>query len=116
MDEADFWGRLEYRICAEIEGLKAPVARGFWCDGLIPVLYQLHEPAPRIVGSVWMGVGPKHQEEWEFVLVLPSSVESRERIEWSAQLPASNLTRWLTIDAVAKRLIVEPAVAVHDAS
>ncbi len=63
-----------------------------------------------------MGVGPRHQEEWEFDLLLPGPVESRVNIVWSTLLPPPNVTRWLTMDPIAKRLVVEPSVAVPDAS
>lgn len=116
MEEADFWPSLEYRVCHEIEGLKERAARRFWCDGFIPMIYDLGGRSPRIVGRVWMGIGPREQQEWEFFLLLPMPVESRESIEWSALLPAPNVTRWLTIEDKCKRLRVEPAVAVDDGS
>jgi hypothetical protein len=114
MDESDFWDHLEYRVCHEIEGIREPSLRRYWCDGFIPVRYQLDEPFPHISGRVWMGVGPRCQEEWEFDLLLAGPVESRENIVWSALLPTPNATRWLTIDPNGKRLVVEPAVAVDD--
>ena len=97
MDESDFWAHLEYRVCHEIEGLKQPSLRRYWCDGFIPDQYEINEPSPHISGYVWMGVGPRHQEEWEFDLLLPGPVESRVNIVWSTLLPPPNVTRWLTI-------------------
>jgi hypothetical protein len=114
MDESDFWDYLEYRVCHEIEGLRQPNVRSYWCDGFIPVRYDLDDPSPRISGRVWMGVGPLDQEEWEFDLMLVGPVKSRENIVWSTLLPTPNVTRWLTIDPNGKRLVVEPAVAVDD--
>jgi hypothetical protein len=115
MDESAFWVHLEYRICQEIAGLKQPELQPFWCDGFIPGRYDLGEPSPRIVGRVWIGIGPREQQEWEFALVLPGPVTSRGAIEWSALLPPLDVTRWLTLDPIGKRLVVEPAVAVPDA-
>jgi hypothetical protein len=114
MSESDFWGRLEYRVCDEIRGLRQPGLRRFWCDGFIPVSYEFDQPSPRIVGRVWMGIGPREQQEWEFVLLLGVPVESRENIAWSALLPAPNVTRWLSVDPIGKRLVVEPGVAIND--
>jgi hypothetical protein len=93
MDEADFWVHLEYRVCREIEGLRQPRLRCFWCDGFIPVRYDLDEPSPRVVGRVWMGAGPREQQVWEFVLLLRVPVESRETFVWSALLPTLDATR-----------------------
>jgi hypothetical protein len=114
MKESDFWVRLEYRVSQEIEGLRQPALRRYWCDGFIPMQYALDEPSPRIVGRVWMDVGSREQQAWEFVLLFAVPVESRESILWSALLPAPNVTRWLTIDPLGKRLIIEPAVAMSD--
>jgi hypothetical protein len=115
VDESDFWNHLEYRVCREIEGLRRPELRRFWCDGFIPSRYDLGGPSPRIVGRVWMGSGPREQQEWEFDLLLRGPVASREAIEWSTLLPLPEVTRWLTLDPIGKRLVVEPAVAVPDA-
>jgi hypothetical protein len=107
---------LEYRVCQEIDGLKGEDLRRFWCDGFVPERYDLDESSPRIVGRVWMGVGPREQHEWEFVLLLRGPVESRAVIDWSALLPPPNVTRWLSVDPVGKRLVLEPAMATTDAS
>ena len=77
MDESNFWDRLEYRVCHEIEGLKQPNLRRYWCDGFAPEQYDINEPSPRIRGQVSVGVGRRAHEEWEFDLSLPGPVESR---------------------------------------
>lgn len=116
MHEEEYWDRLEYRVCQEIAGLKLADFRAYWCDGFIPLTYEFPDPSPRIVGRVWIGIGPRRQEEWEFTLLLGRQAESHEAIEWSALLPAQDVTRWLSIDPVGKRLVVEPTAAVKDAS
>ena len=116
MDESDFWIHLECRVCEEIDGLKQPGRRRFWCDGFIPERYELTNPSPQISGRVWMGVGPREQQEWEFTLLLGRPVESRDAIKWSTLLPPPNVTRWLSVDPIGKRLVVEPKAAVPDAS
>jgi len=52
--------------------------------------------------------------EYEFTLLLPHPVGSREEIHWSALLPPENLTRWMTLDETRQRIVIEPAVAVPD--
>jgi hypothetical protein len=116
MDESDFWSSLEYRVCQEIDGSKRAGLRRFWCDGFIPERYELTDPSPQIFGRVWMGVGPREQQEWEFTLLLGRPVESRDAIEWSTLLPPPNVTRWLSVDPIGKRLVVEPTAAIPDAS
>jgi hypothetical protein len=112
--ESEFWNHLEYRVCLEIEGLKQAELRRYWCDGFIPAWYDLAAPSPRIFGRVWMGIGPREQQEWEFILVLRDQVACRQAIEWSTLLPPPDVTRWLTLDPMGKRLVVEPAVAVRE--
>jgi hypothetical protein len=114
MDESAFWVHLEYRVCAEIDGLKQPELRRLWCDGFLPAWYDLGE-SPRILGRVWMGAGPREQQEWVFTLLLPGPINSREAIEWSTLLPPPDVTRWLTLDPIGKRLVIEPTVAVPNA-
>jgi hypothetical protein len=36
---------------------------------------------------------------------------NRASIDWFALLPTPNVTKWLTIDLIGKRLVTEPAVA-----
>jgi hypothetical protein len=115
MDESGFWDHLEYRVCDEIGGLREPGFRRYWCDGFLPDLYVFDESPPRVVGRVWMGIGPREQEEWRFTLLLRGPIASREEIDWSALLPPPDATRWLTVDPAGKRLVIEPAVAVPDA-
>jgi hypothetical protein len=38
MEEPEFWGRLEYRICDEFSGFGDRL-RWYWCDGLVPERY-----------------------------------------------------------------------------
>jgi hypothetical protein len=59
-------------------------------------------------------VGTTYQEEWEFTLLLDRSHDSPDQIEWSALLPASDVTKWLSLDPARKRLVIEPSAAVPD--
>src|SRR4051794_35108819 len=70
VDESDYWARLEYRVCHELDGLRHTVARPNWCDGFVPSRYILSGHSPRILGRAWMGIGPRYQEQWEFTLLL----------------------------------------------
>src|SRR5688572_8097977 len=113
MDEAEYWGRLEYRICREFAAMQNWDLRHYWCDGLIPEHYRLGASEPRITGQAWIGFG-QQQEEWEFTLILPGPVGSQEEIDWPSLLPAENVTRWLAFDPSGKCIQIEPAAAVLD--
>jgi hypothetical protein len=112
--ESAYWGYLEYRVCDELSGLRDPNARRYWCDGFLPSRYILDGRQPRVLGHVWMGIGPRHQEQWEFTLLLDRSADSPEGVDWSALLPPPDVTRWLTVDPNRKQLIIEPGAAVPD--
>lgn len=114
MLESDFWPRLEYRVCWELDGIRSMAERGYWCDGFIPSWYDLDGPIPNVSGIVWMGRGPRNMEEWEFALLLGLPFDSVEAIDWSLLLPPEDVTRWLTAEPARKRLILEPGVAVPD--
>jgi hypothetical protein len=111
MEEAEFWGKLEYRICREFAGMRENRLRSLWCDGLIPVQYLLHEQSPRIEGRVWICKGSS-QYEWTFTVILPHSVSARDEIPWAALVPSEEVTRWLALDQDAKCIEIEPAAAV----
>jgi hypothetical protein len=113
MDETEFWGRLEFRLCREFAGLPEGRYRNFWCDGFIPQKYVLDGPSPRITGRCWICDGPD-QAEWDFALLLAGPVGSREEINWTAILPLENVTRWMAFDEARRYVEIEPAVAVPD--
>ncbi len=113
MDEKYFWGSLEFRLCREFAGLPERRYQYFWCDGFAPKEYILDHPSPRITGRCWICNGPA-QAEWDFVLLLPGPVGSREEIDWAALHPAENVTRWMSFDEGRRYIEIEPAVAVPD--
>jgi hypothetical protein len=113
MDEATFWASLEYRVCRELAGMPENKLRYLWCDGFIPRQYFLDEPTPRITGTAWVCNGPS-QAEWRFTLFLSHAVRSRNEIGWAALLPPDNVTRWLAVDQLGKRIEIEPSAAVPD--
>jgi hypothetical protein len=113
VDEAHYWGALEFRISREFAGMPERHMQYLWCDGLLPAHFLLDDPTPRIIGQAWICNGPR-QAEWEFTLFLPKSVGSRAEIDWAALLPAENVTWWLALDPEGKRLQIEPAAAVAE--
>ena len=113
MDESNFWETLMFRVSAEFRGMPARELRRFWCDGFIPERYLLDDSPPRIVGQVWI-CEHRDQENWEFVLLLPHSLRSRDEINWKSLVPPADVTRWMTLDKRAKRIKLEPAAAVAD--
>jgi hypothetical protein len=115
MDEAAYWGHLEYRICREFAAMQNWELRYYWCDGLIPEQYLLGHSEPRITGQAWICYSQR-QEEWQFTLFLPAPVGSQDQIDWASLLPPENVTRWLAFDPGSKRIQFEPASAVPDAA
>lgn len=113
--ERDFWARLEFRICRELNGMPEQWQRRYWCDGFIPEYYKLDGEPPHISGRVWM-VEVQKQHKWKFVLLLPHPYKTYEEIDWVALLPPENVTRWLTVDPDCQRIEIEPAAAVPDLS
>jgi hypothetical protein len=111
VNELDYWPNLEYRICREFAGMVDRGLRYLWCDGFIPQQYLLSDPTPRIEGFAWICKG-QDQERWTFTLVLPRPVVSLEDIDWSSLIPPEEVTRWLALDDVGKRIQIEPAAAV----
>jgi hypothetical protein len=113
MTEAEFWVHLEFRLCREFAGLPERRDRRWWCDGFIPVDYNLEGPTPRITGHAWICDGPK-QSEWEFSLLLPRSTTTREAIDWQALLPPDDVTRWMSFDEESRSIEIDPAAATPD--
>ncbi len=113
MSEADFWVSLEFRLGHEFAGLPERRYRYFWCDGFEPSEYELAGPSPRITGWCWICNGPR-QAEWQFALLLPRPVGSREEIDWPSLLPPPNVTRWMALDEGRRSIEIEPAAAVPD--
>jgi len=117
MDERDFWLKLEYRVCREIDGLRSPTPdlKGLWCDGFIPEQFEAGVPS-QYVGRVWMGRGGTHQEQWRFVLLLSNNVQSLHAIDWSTLLPPEDATGWLSLSTADRTTKINPAVARPDSA
>jgi hypothetical protein len=113
MVESDYWMALEFRICREFAGMPDNHLRFLWCDGFVPVQYLLDGPLPCINGRAWICNGPK-QDEWGFTLFLNQPIGSRLEIEWNALVPPENVTRWIAVDPVGKRIEIEPSAAIAD--
>lgn len=113
MDETSFCISLMFRVSAEFRGMPTKEMRRYWCDGFILEQYLLDDSPPRIIGRAWI-CEHQAQENWEFVLLLPRSVRSRDAIDWDLLLPADDVTRWMKLDKQAKRIELEPAAAVPD--
>ena len=113
MNEEAFWPCLEYRVTRELSGMADDSLSSLWCDGFIPDSYHFGNVAARIEGRAWICRG-RSQEEWEFALVLPRAVRTRDEIPWSSLVPPEDATRWLSIDLARRRIEVEPGAAVPD--
>jgi hypothetical protein len=111
VDEPEFWGRLEHRICAEFRGLEDEHLRFCWCDGLVPERYDAHGEDCHITGLAW--AGPSGQERWEFTLIARHA-RHRDDINWREQLPGDRLTGWLTPTRSARPSRSTPPPATND--
>jgi hypothetical protein len=78
--EADYWVKLELRVCRELEGMEDRAVRSLWCDGSIPEQYLLDDPTPRVTGRAWIGTGPRKQDRWELSLFLDNAARTRGRL------------------------------------
>jgi hypothetical protein len=114
MTEPDFWPRLEYRVCRELAGLRDNSLRALWCDGFLPHTLHIDAPGPRITGHTWIGRGPRHQEEWDFTLILAPHTRTPDQIDWPTLLPQEDVTGWLSIDAERKTMTINPLAAYPD--
>jgi hypothetical protein len=115
MDEAEYWKRLEFRVCRELEGMRDNQLRFLWCDGFNPEEYLTDDGSPRITGRAWICNGPR-QDEWGFTLTLPRRVASRDVIDWQTLMPADNVTKWLTVDQKSERIQIDLATATPHAA
>jgi hypothetical protein len=115
MLERDYWLSLEYRICHEFAGMEDRNLRYLWCDGFIPARCLLDGPDPRITGRAWICNGQR-QNEWTFCLFLPHPFRSLGEVDWASLLPPEDVTRWLALDPVGRRIQIDPAAAVPDAA
>ncbi|HEX8914832.1 MAG TPA: hypothetical protein VF796_20940 [Humisphaera sp.] len=109
MTEAEFWVQLEYRVSAELAGLSDPGLRRLWCDGFISET-QAHD-GRSVTGRAWVGTGSRHQESWDFTLVVG---DAHEPEDWTVLLPPDDVTGWLSLDVAAKKMKIDPRAAYAD--
>jgi hypothetical protein len=114
MEEKEYWSKLEYRLCSEFRGMTQGHLSEYWCDGINGEAYFVAERRPRVLGHAWICFGSKTMEEWQFELLLPHRVDSRQDIDWAALFPADDATRWLAVDLERKFIQIEPSAAVPD--
>jgi hypothetical protein len=113
VEEADYWRRLEFRVCRELDGIDEYRRRGLWCDGFIPDEYALEGDPPCIRGTAWICPG-QTQQAWRFTLVLRQRPTHRHGVDWAALLPAETATSWLKLDSENRHIDIDPAAAVAE--
>ena len=112
MNEAMFWNHLESRVCRELDGLEECHRRGLWCHGFVMKQYAVESAPAQVSGYVWIGVGPREHEKWEFTLVLKDTAPDRASIPWQELLPPNDVTGWMKVDLDRRRMAIEPGAAV----
>jgi hypothetical protein len=111
VEEPEFWGRLEYRICEESRGSEDDHLRWCRCDGLVPERYDRHDRRWHISGLAWTGTDSR-QEPWTFTLITRHAGD-QDAPDWAGLLPSDRLTGWLTPDPAGKTIKIDPAAG-HD--
>jgi hypothetical protein len=114
MTENEYWSRLEYRLCREMDGVEEWHRSRYWCDDIYPNSLSLEASQPRIEGEAWIGTGAREQQRWTFEFVLPRAFAARDLVPWAELLPADDVTGWLEMDVEGRRLRIEPGIAVPD--
>jgi hypothetical protein len=110
--ESDFWNALEFRICAEFAGFEDKRLRHYWCDGLVPDVYDVQADEPRISGLAYCG--QTGQELWRFTLLLGRRVSSPAEVDWATLLPPRDVTAWLSVHEPERMLVLDPLSACPD--
>lgn len=113
MDQNEYEGSLEFRICREFSGMSDKSLHALWCDGVVLEHFRVDDPIPRIQGYAWICKGDE-QEAWWLEILLPRRIPSRAEIPWEELLPADNVTKWLSMDRSKKLVQIAPAAAIPD--
>jgi len=102
--ETEYFGHLEMRVSRELEGMRQPELRGWWCDGLLPEKFVVTRSGSHVAGRAWMDPGQRaspgrcEQVLWNFVLLLGPRPVQRDEVPWSELLPPDDVTGWLLLD------------------
>jgi hypothetical protein len=112
MSEGRFWHSLQLRVCRELAGIETSGRHGLACEQFVPLRFDLEPDRLQIRGHVWIRVGPREQEKWEFWIISSRPAASRETIDWPSLLPPDESTQWMRVDAIGRRLAIEPGIAV----
>jgi hypothetical protein len=108
MDAREFFTKLEYRICREIDRLRDVELQGLWCDGVIPEDSTRADGRPLVTGRAWMGRGARHQEKWRFEFVLPPGTCDPDEASWDALFPPEDATGWLELRPSEQIMRINP--------
>jgi hypothetical protein len=109
MTESEFWDRLEFRICTELQGSPQKPLNWLWCDGLVADRYEFTADPPRIEGRAWFG--QTGNEQWTFTLTLPRAIHSMDDIDWTTLMPAQDDHGWLRVDEARKVLRINATMS-----
>jgi hypothetical protein len=60
--ETEYFGHLEMRVSRELEGMRQPELRGWWCDGFIPEKLVVTRSGSHVAGRAWVDAGKRASE------------------------------------------------------
>jgi hypothetical protein len=119
--QTEYFGRLEYRICSELRGMRSKELRRIWCDGCAPRGFEVVEGRGRVTGLTWLvfdsprGKKRPHDDgQWDLVLLVETGDSDPSNIDWESLMPATDVTGWLSLDFKNKIVTIDPLSAYPD--
>ncbi len=77
MRDTGFWVRLAYVSCGFLYRCEDKALRRYWIDDFLPEDITHTKHGAEISGIAWVGDGPRRQEEYRFLAVLPQKLLHR---------------------------------------
>ena len=92
-------------------GIEECKAKGLWCDGILPDEYRLSDGVCCAIGRAWVCSGD-NQVQWDFRMELPKGTRDLDKVDWESLLPASNVTKWMSVDFESCTLDLDPGAGI----
>lgn len=78
LNDREFWTRLEYSASQRLENSDEEGLRRFWIDGFLPETATNTQAGVDVEGTAWVGIGPRRQDQYGFVVSLPQKMLQRK--------------------------------------